>query len=88
MFCLFIPHTLLNLGRLTDPFTVSIFSPSLECHVGFQVVQWQRIRLPMQETLVQPLGWEGPLEKKMATHSSILAWQAIVRRVAKELDMT
>ena len=24
--------------------------------------------------LVPPLGWEGPLEKRMATHSSILAW--------------
>ena len=28
----------------------------------------------MQETRVQPLGWEDPLEKEMATHSSILAW--------------
>ena len=26
------------------------------------------------ETWVQPLGWEDPLEKGMATHSSILAW--------------
>ena len=29
----------------------------------------------MQETQVQSLGWEDPLEKKMATHSSILAWE-------------
>ena len=29
----------------------------------------------MQETLVQSLGWEDLLEKKMATHSSILAWE-------------
>ena len=29
----------------------------------------------MQETWVQSLGWEDPLEKKMATHSSILAWR-------------
>ena len=28
----------------------------------------------MQETQVQSLGWEDPLEKEMATHSSILAW--------------
>ena len=28
----------------------------------------------MQETWVQSLGWEDPLEKEMATHSSILAW--------------
>ena len=27
-----------------------------------------------QETWVQSLGWEDPLEKRMATHSSILAW--------------
>ena len=25
---------------------------------------------------VQPLGWEEPLEKEMATHSSILVWRA------------
>ena len=29
----------------------------------------------MQETLVQSLGWEYPLEKRTATHSSILAWR-------------
>ena len=29
----------------------------------------------MWETLVQSLGWEDPLEKRMATHSNILAWR-------------
>jgi len=29
----------------------------------------------MQETWVQSLGWEDPLEKEMATHSRILAWE-------------
>ena len=29
----------------------------------------------MQETWVQSLGQEDPLEKEMATHSSILAWK-------------
>ena len=29
----------------------------------------------MQETLVQSLGWEDPLEKEMATHPSTLAWK-------------
>ena len=29
----------------------------------------------MQETRVQSLGWEDPLEKGMTTHSSILAWR-------------
>ena len=37
----------------------------------------QRVkRLPtMQETQVQSLGQEDPLEKEMATHSSTLAWK-------------
>ena len=29
----------------------------------------------MQEMGVQSLGWEDPLEEKMATHSSILTWE-------------
>ena len=29
----------------------------------------------MKETQVQSLGWEDPLEKGMATHSSILVWR-------------
>ena len=29
----------------------------------------------MLETQVQSLGWEDPLQKGMATHSSILAWR-------------
>ena len=28
-----------------------------------------------QETWVQSLGWEDPLEKEMATHSNILTWR-------------
>ena len=38
----------------------------------------KNIHLPMQETQemqVQSLVWEDPLEKGMATHSSILAWR-------------
>ena len=34
----------------------------------------------MQETQVQSLGWEDPLEKGMATHCSILAWRIPVDR--------
>ena len=29
----------------------------------------------MQETSIQLLGWEDPLEKEMATYSNILAWR-------------
>jgi len=32
-------------------------------------------RLPPQETQVQSLGGDDPLEKEMAPHSSILAWE-------------
>ena len=33
-------------------------------------------RLPaMQETRIQSLGWEDPLEKEMAIHSTTLAWK-------------
>ena len=31
--------------------------------------------LPVKETGVRSLGWEDPLQKGMATHSSILAWE-------------
>jgi len=32
-------------------------------------------QLAVQETWVQSLGWDNPLEKGMASHSSILAWR-------------
>ena len=37
----------------------------------------QKVRnlLAVQEIHVQSLGWEDPLEKGMATNSSILAWR-------------
>jgi len=37
----------------------------------------QRLKHAMQETWVWSLGWEDPLEKAMATHSSILAWRIL-----------
>ena len=36
----------------------------------------------MEETWVQPLGREDPLEKGLATHSSILAWRIPMDRGA------
>ena len=38
-----------------------------------QVIQWYRNHLFVQKTQIQSLGREDPLEKEMATHSSILA---------------
>ena len=37
----------------------------------------QTVKKPpvMQETWVQSLGWEDPLEKGMATYSSIITWR-------------
>ena len=37
---------------------------------------------PMQETWVQSLDWEDPLEEGMATHSRILAWRILMDRGA------
>ena len=39
------------------------------------VAQMVKCLPTMQETWVRSLGWEDPLEKEMATHSSILAWE-------------
>ena len=36
----------------------------------------------MQETWIPSLGWEDPLEKEMATHSSLLAWRIPMDRRA------
>ena len=47
----------------------------LLCQVCALVAQWVKHLPPMQETWVRSLGWEGPLEKEMATHSSTLAWK-------------
>ena len=38
------------------------------------VAQMVRNLPAIQETQVQSLGWEDPLEKRMATHSTILVW--------------
>ena len=50
-------------------------------HKGSQVAQWlkkkkkKKIGLPVQEMQVQFPGQEDPLQKGLATHSSILAWE-------------
>ena len=41
----------------------------------FLVAQLVKNLPAVQETQVQSLGWEDPLEKEMANHSSILAWK-------------
>ena len=51
-----------------------LLSPSLSASLVAQLVK----TLPtMQETRIQFLGWEDPLEKEMATHPSILAQEIL-----------
>ena len=48
------------------------------CYWSNGLPKWlsSKKKLPaVQETRVRSLGWEYPLEKEMATHSSILAWR-------------
>ena len=60
-----------QLGFLFFLFSTLIFNISATSLVT-QMVKY----LPaMQETQVRSLGWADPLEKKMAAHSSILAWR-------------
>ena len=49
---------------------------SLVCEYWASLVAQMAKNLPvMQETQAQSLGWEHPMEKGMATHTSILAWR-------------
>ena len=41
------------------------------------VAQMVKCLSTMWETRVRSLGWEDPLEKEMATHSSVLAWRIL-----------
>ena len=64
--------------------------------LGFPVAQSVKNLPAVQETQVRFLGWEDPLEKELATHSSILAWKISGQRSLmhcspwdqKELDTT
>ena len=59
---------------LSDPMDCSL--PGSSIHGIFQAKYWSGVPLPslaMQETCVQSLAWKDPLEKELATHSSILA---------------
>ena len=48
---------------------------ALSLEVTSLVAQTVKSLPAVQETWVQSLGWEDPLEKEMATHSSILVWE-------------
>ena len=60
---------------LLTPMCHGNFNYQLEQARASLVTQSVKNLPAMQETRVQSLGWEDPLEKEMATHSSILAWK-------------
>ena len=53
----------------------SLYLPSGHLIRASLVAQMVKSLPAMQETQVRVLGWEDPLKKGMATHSSILAWR-------------
>ena len=74
-----------------------IFNCFVYINFGASLVVQSVKSLPaMQETQVQFQGWEDPLKKEMATHSSILAWRILWKEKlsrlqsmgSQELDMT
>ena len=66
-----------HLGRATWPgsVTLRLLSSSLSKMRASLVAQLVKNPPAMQETWVQSLGWEDPLEKGKAPHSSSLAWR-------------
>ena len=74
----------------------SVYSYTYTLSGNSLVVQSVKNLPAVQETWVQSLGWEDPLEKGMATRSSILAWRipwteepgGLEPMVSKESDMT
>ena len=57
--------------------TGAVYSP-----LASLVVQMVKNSPAVLKTQGRPLGWEGPLEEGMATHSSILAWRIPVDKEA------
>ena len=71
----------LKLDCGNDCKTIEIYQESLDCRLtvgefGASLVVQMVKNLPtIQETQIQSMGQEDPLEKEIATHSSILAWE-------------
>ena len=62
---------------ILNPTTVKLKSCSLTSLLWVSLVaQMVKNLSTRQETQVLSLGWEDPLEKGIATHSSILAWRS------------
>ena len=72
-------YNLCPLIRKFNPFTFKIKLILLDLHMLFCYLFWvaQLVKNPpaVRKTWVQSLGWEDPLEKGTASHSSTLAWR-------------
>ena len=66
--CLVLKSIMITLFLLSFMWLYSLFWTSL-------VAQMVKCLSTMWETQVQSLGWEDPLEKEMAIHSSTIAWK-------------
>ena len=66
-----------NIYRNTDIFsTEKVKIDTIKLVFGASLMAQMVKNLPaMQETWIQSLGWEDPLEEGMATHSNSLAWR-------------
>ena len=66
--------------KAVTAFLFFFFNPRSNDTWGASLVAQRLKHLPpTQETRVQSLGWKGPLEKEMVTHSSILAtWNTVI----------
>ena len=65
-----------DLVELFSSLKLGLDNYDLNIFISYRSLVAQMVKnLPaMQETWARSLGWEDPLEKRMATHSSILAW--------------
>ena len=82
-------------GCILSPCLLNLYAEYTSIHLLSPLVAQRVKRLPaVPETRVRSLGWEDPLEKEMATHSSVLAWTGRESLVGcclwghKELDPT
>ena len=87
LFCFFFPFIFISWRLITLQYcsrfchTLTWISHGVTCilcdphRLASLITQLVKNPPTMQETLVQFLGWEDPLEKGKATHSSILAWR-------------
>ena len=66
-----------HLFRSISDFSTSAFYLLLKSMFNYLMAQTVKNLPTMQETWVQSLGGEDPLEEEMAVHSSILAWRLL-----------